>query len=84
VLDFAEVWFRQRERITFHDPLAAATIFDDAICGFESGLVTIELDDRDRLGKTHWTPGHADARHQVATQVNAGRFFEHYFGVVGG
>ncbi|GAH00366.1 unnamed protein product, partial [marine sediment metagenome] len=31
VLDFAEVWFRQRDIITFHDPLAATTIFDDQI-----------------------------------------------------
>src|SRR5215831_17223720 len=27
VLDFAEVWFKGREKITFHDPLAATTIF---------------------------------------------------------
>jgi inosine-uridine nucleoside N-ribohydrolase len=37
VLDFAEVWFEEREQITFHDPLAAATIFDDQICRFKRG-----------------------------------------------
>ncbi|MAS38178.1 MAG: nucleoside hydrolase [Anaerolineaceae bacterium] len=84
VLDFAEVWFKQREVITFHDPLAAAVIFDEGICGFERGQVDIELDDPERLGKTHWSPGADDAYHEVATSVQADAFFEHYFGVLGG
>lgn len=84
VLDFAEVWFKQREVITFHDPLAAALIFDEGICGFERGQVDIELDDPERLGKTHWSPGADDAYHEVATSVQADAFFEHYFGVLGG
>jgi inosine-uridine nucleoside N-ribohydrolase len=43
VLDFAEVWFRNIDTITFHDPLAATTIFDDQICSFERGQVDVEL-----------------------------------------
>jgi purine nucleosidase len=43
VLDFAEVWFRGSDTITFNDPLAAATIFDESICGFVRGEVDIEL-----------------------------------------
>ena len=31
-------------------------------------------------GMTHWTPG-VEGPHQVAVEVDAGRFFEHYFGV---
>ena len=31
VRDFAEVWFEHRKAITFHDPLAAATIFTNSI-----------------------------------------------------
>jgi inosine-uridine nucleoside N-ribohydrolase len=80
VLDFAEVWFTSRPTITFHDPLAATVIFDEQICQFEQGQVSIELKDEDMLGKTHWSPGAGP--HQVATSVNAARFFEHYFKVL--
>ena len=81
VLDFAEVWFRQTQTITFHDPLAAATIFDDAICGFERGQVEIELAGERLAGFTHWTPG-GQGRHEVALTVNPQRFFDHYFSVI--
>ena len=81
VLDFAEVWFAQRPHITFHDPLAATTIFDDQICTFQKGNVRVELDDPALLGKTHWVAGGAEARHEVADTVDPARFFEHYFGV---
>jgi inosine-uridine nucleoside N-ribohydrolase len=82
VLDFAEIWFQQAEQITFHDPLAATTIFDESICRFERGRVDVELRSERLLGMTHWTP-QADGPHAVALGVDAGRFFEHYFGVVG-
>ncbi len=80
MLDFAEVWFKERPVITFHDPLAATTLFDEGICQFSRGLVTIELDDKTALGKTHWQDGHASGKHEVATGVDPNRFFEHYFG----
>jgi inosine-uridine nucleoside N-ribohydrolase len=80
VADFAEVWFRERAEITFHDPLAAATIFTDDICGFEAGHVAIDLREGDTLGRTQWTTG-ANGPHAVATTVQATRFFEHYFSV---
>lgn len=79
VLDFAEVWFERAKMITFHDPLAATTIFDDAICGFEPGRVEIELKS-DRLpGATLWYPRDSTGHHQVATKVDGARFFEHFF-----
>jgi purine nucleosidase len=81
VLDFAEVWFSERPRITFHDPLAAATIFDEQICACERGMVEVELASERLSGLTHWTPGGADARHEVALEVDETRFFEHYFSV---
>lgn len=80
VLNFAEVWFERAGEITFHDPLAAVTIFDDDVCSFERGTVTIELDDRETAGKTHWQPG--DGPHEVGRTVDAARFFTHYFDVV--
>lgn len=43
VQDFADVWFQTNSIMTFHDPLAATTIFDDAICTYRQGLVSVEL-----------------------------------------
>jgi purine nucleosidase len=81
VLDFAEVWFQSRPTITFHDPLAATTLFDEAICRFERGRVEIELGSPRLAGLTYWTPG-ADGAHAVALGVDKERFFEHYFSTV--
>jgi purine nucleosidase len=86
VLDFAEVWFQHVDRITFHDPLAAATIFDDQICTFERGRVDIELKSDRLLGMTHWSGVNKDMTtpsgpHEVALEVNPQRFFVHYFSV---
>lgn len=81
VLDFAQVWFQHTEKITFHDPLAAVTIFDDQVCAFERGSVEVELASPRLRGLTHWEPGGAQGRHQVALAVNPERFFEHFFAV---
>jgi inosine-uridine nucleoside N-ribohydrolase len=78
VLDFAEVWFEHVDRITFHDPLAATTIFDPAICAFERGRVDVELTSPRLAGATLWTPDPAGP-HEAALQVNPERFFSHYF-----
>lgn len=79
VLDFAEVWFQQvTGEIIFHDPLAAATIFDETICQFERGQVAVELKSDKVLGMTHWTAV-ADGPHEVALRVEPQRFFDHYF-----
>lgn len=81
VLDFAQAWFEHTDTITFHDPLAATTIFDDEICTFDKGKVEVELMSAKLKGMTHWTPSRADSPHQVALEVDAQRFFEHYFSV---
>lgn len=80
VLDFAEVWFKEREILTFHDPLAAVCIFEEDICGYQAGNVSVELEDAQRLGMTRWQPGGADPVQEIALTVDADRFFEHYFG----
>jgi inosine-uridine nucleoside N-ribohydrolase len=81
VLDFAEVWFKQRDRITFHDPLAAVTIFDD-VCTFQRGQVTVELASDHFQGATIWKPATPASPHEVALQVDPQRFFDHYFSIV--
>jgi inosine-uridine nucleoside N-ribohydrolase len=81
VLDFAEIWFEEREEIVFHDPLAAVTIFDDELCRFEGGSVDVELRSDRLLGFTHWTPGEddEDAPHEIAVSVDPERFFRDVF-----
>jgi purine nucleosidase len=78
VLDFAQVWFKHADTVTFHDPLAATTIFDESVCGFERGQVTIELGDEQLAGTTRWTAD-PHGNHEVALTVKPERFFEHYF-----
>ena len=81
VLDFAHVWFESRDAITFHDPLAAATIFDPGLCGFDRGEVTVNLLGGDDMGATLWGTGGEETPHEVALTVNCEHFFERYFSV---
>ncbi len=78
VLDFAEVWFQKADTITFHDPLAAVSLFDDRICDFTRGNIQVELDDQSLLGRTIWQPS-ATGMHEVALHVDPDRFFGQYF-----
>jgi inosine-uridine nucleoside N-ribohydrolase len=85
VQDFAEVWFSTQPVMVFHDPLAATTIFDDAICTYAKGRVSVELRDRSRMGETYWsTDLGSDGGHEIAIAVDAQRFFDHYFSVLAG
>lgn len=83
VLDFAEVWFQQRSEITFHDPLAAVSIFDPGVVEFARGAVEVEFNDPDALGQTRWQ-AEPTGGHDVALRVDAGRFFGSYFAVFDG
>ena len=80
VRDFAEVWFTERDLITFHDPLAAVCIFEPDICEYERGHVSVSL----APPTAGWTvlDRAANGPHSVARTVDADRFFEHYFSVV--
>lgn len=80
VLDFAEIWFKQRGQLTFHDPLAAVTVLNDQICRFERGQVDAVWDGGDEAGTTRWTPA-ADGAHEVACGVDPQAFFTEYFSV---
>ncbi len=80
VREMAEVWFRGRDRITFHDPLAAACIFEPGLCRYEQGCVNVDTSPGEAFGRTRFDrePG---GPHSVAAEVDAERFFEHYFRV---
>jgi purine nucleosidase len=82
-LDMGAAWIEKYRGMTFHDPLAAATIFEDQLCTFERGTVEIELASERVAGMTHWTP-EAAGPHEVALTVDRGRFFDHFFGVIEG
>jgi Inosine-uridine nucleoside N-ribohydrolase len=82
VLDMAEIWFAGfYPFITFHDPLAAATIFVPDLCTYQRG--TVKLDNAEKPGTTIWQPGGSEAPHQVAMTVDMDRYFEHFFDIVG-
>lgn len=82
VLDMAEIWFAGfYPSITFHDPLAAATIFDDHICAYQLG--SVKVDSTETQARTIWQSGGPDAPHQVAMTVDVDRYFQHFFNVLG-
>jgi purine nucleosidase len=78
--DYAQHWYDYSHTVTFHDPLAAATIFNDKICGFESGNVSIELNDSENNGLTKWEKKQ-NGKHKIATTVNKEEFCNEYFSV---
>lgn len=82
VIDFAGIWFQNMEIITFHDPLAAATIFDDGICSFDRGTIEVELLSDRLKGLTYWTADDMHGKHEVALKVNENEFFNHFFSIV--
>ena len=81
--DMAQAWFEKAPVVTFHDPLAAAAIFEPTLCGYVQGQVTTELENPQLLGKTHWTPGE-NGPHEIAVAVDSPQFFDHFFAVLEG
>ncbi|MBI4218989.1 MAG: nucleoside hydrolase [Chloroflexi bacterium] len=77
VLDMAEEWWSGERVMTFHDPLAAACVFEEGLCRFQSGVVTVETG-----GTTRWRPDPAGP-HEVAISVDPHRFFELYIAAFG-
>jgi purine nucleosidase len=77
VADMAESWFADRPEITFHDPLAAATIFDPSLVSFVRGEVAVIHDGGPSAGVTTWRPGQssrADEPGRVGGPVPDGEF----------
>ncbi len=84
VLEMAEVWFRHTSQITFHDPLAAALIFEPSLCTLERQRVEVELISPRGQGQTFFDSDTPQKPHEIATHVDADAFFAHYFATVGG
>lgn len=82
VLDMAELWFEKfYKSITFHDPLAAATVFEPHLCSYQLGKVIVE--NPEKPGMPIWQPGGTDAPHQVAMSVDVDLYFNHFFQIIG-
>ncbi len=84
VLDMAEVWFHHAGRLTFHDPLAAACLFEPDLCTWRDGQVRVDTHSELAFGLTRFDAGGEQPQHRIAATVEPARFFDHYFGVVGG
>jgi purine nucleosidase len=84
VADMAEVWFRRAGAITFHDPLAAALVFDETLCTTEPHGVEVDLMSVRAQGQTLTIPEERPNACRLAATVDADAFFTHYFAVVGG
>jgi len=82
VAAMTEVWASHREKVTFHDPLAATVIFKPELCEYQEGEVEVELLRKRLKGMTQWNPNAATKPHRIAVDVNPEAFFEHYFGTV--
>ena len=85
VARFAEVWFRRRDRITFHDPLAAAALFEPGLCAYEPARVEV-LTAGEHPGRTvpHPQPDAPDTADRLARDVLPQAFFDQYFATLAG
>lgn len=83
VAAMAEVWFRHSEAITFHDPLAAALLFDASLCDTEAQQIEVDVVSTDTPGQTLIVPDAPGKPHRLAKTVRPEAFFDHYFAVVG-
>jgi len=80
VKSFAEIWFEQKEFMIYHDPLAVMTLFDDNICTFKKGRVSIKFPGSPEAGKIIFKEG--EGAIEVADSVNTEYALQKYFSVV--
>jgi purine nucleosidase len=82
VIKMADAWLKTRESVTFNDPLAAATVFRPAICGYSAGTVSVDaMPGSPTAGATRFAMS-STGPHRIATSVNPAVFFREYFSVV--
>ncbi|KAF3008009.1 hypothetical protein E8E14_000843 [Neopestalotiopsis sp. 37M] len=78
-------WLTKKQRFTFHDPLAAAVIFQPDLCTWKQGKVSLDPN----TGATTFEPNTEvtsiegrDGNDIVAATINPDKFFEHYFAII--
>ncbi|MGE5609333.1 MAG: nucleoside hydrolase [Bacillota bacterium] len=81
VTEMADVWFGHAEKLTFHDPLAAATIFRPELCDYVNGHVEVSINNEAGLaGLTYFTEA-PDGPHRIARSVKPDAFFAEFFSI---
>jgi purine nucleosidase len=83
VAAMAEVYFREARLAIFHDPLAAALLFEPSLCETTPRRIEVDLTNEPTLGRTRPVEDAAAKPHHVAHSVQVARFFEHYFAIAG-
>ncbi len=76
----AEKFLERTDNMHYHDPLAAALLFDRDICEYKRG--TVHVDYSGEKGRSYFIEKE-DGNALVAYAIDRERFFEHYNGVVG-
>jgi len=79
VFAFSGIEDNTRKSITFHDPLAAAVIFEKNLCTFKRGNVEVEAGSGRLEGLTGLTEDDS-GNDEVAFDVDRDMFFKHFFG----
>ena len=70
--------------ILFHDPLAAALLFEPSLCQTTVQHIAVDVLNERTLGRTRPVDEAAAKPHHVAHSVEVAKFFAHYFAIVGG
>ncbi len=78
VRDFSRAWFDRADRMYFHDPLAAVSVFRPELMKYARGTISVELLSARAAGRTYFDPD-VNGRHEIANAVRADAFFEEYF-----
>lgn len=81
LMKMAQMWLQVDGQITFHDPLAAVSVFCPQVCTYLNGNLEIELSGGKMDGCTYLeeNPG---GRFEVSSQVYPETFFREYFSVI--
>ena len=81
VIKNAQKFLDRTNDMYFHDPLAAVCLFDESVCTFQRGQITVGIG-RDDWGRTCFeeTPSGSVC---VAVDVDQDQFYRHYFGMIG-
>lgn len=80
IMEMGTVFLDEAETVTFHDPLAAVSIFKD-VCEFTKGRISVELQSQYLRGYTYFQED-KDGPHEVASSVDCGAFFDEFFSVL--
>jgi purine nucleosidase len=83
VNDYRDLWFnrkKDRREMIFHDPLAAACVFEEDLCTYETGDVSVDLKGERFFAATSFQAGGGARR--IAVEVDSERFFRHFFDVL--